>query len=185
MGSMTSVDRSAELAISDVDIVNSSQNLYNETLKEQLERIRQHEQRTLKEQRFYQHLYDNILHYMRAIWAQEDPQQRMLRYEKQNINVSLTYDFTSTDPTIATLNDILDLMSSIPLNDYYELDVEFTSNNIEVAKLHEIINPAGPIGYYGNYAIFYIRPEFSGDQLFTILEIIKTPYLFYDSISPE
>ena len=61
------------------------------------------------------------------------------------------------------------------------LDIEgkFVNTN-EGEFLADIINPAGPIGYYGNYAL-YLKPEYITEDVLTLFNILKVPYLYYPS----
>jgi hypothetical protein len=45
------------------------------------------------------------------------------------------------------------------------------------ADLDEVIDAAEPIGYYANYAIYRMRPEFGSTELFSMLHFFKSPYL--------
>ena len=72
------------VSIASADISQEAQKGYRETLKEELEKQRNLGLAEKKRKRFLQHIRDNILHYYRAIWAMEDSEQRLLRYEKQN-----------------------------------------------------------------------------------------------------
>jgi len=49
--------------------------------------------------------------------------------------------------------------------------------------INDLINPAGPIGFYGNYALYYMRPEYAQDgSIMPLLEIFKFPYVFNDEL---
>jgi hypothetical protein len=47
----------------------------------------------------------------------------------------------------------------------------------------DLINPAGPIAYYGNYAVYYTRPEYAGgSDIMPLLKIFKSPYVNSDGM---
>jgi hypothetical protein len=53
------------------------------------------------------------------------------------------------------------------------------------ALLADMINPAGPIGFYGNYAIYYLRSEFASPLIFEMMQMYKAPYAFTDPETGE
>lgn len=72
----------------------------------------------------------------------------------------------------------------------YKAGIEFQGDfrpieDSEEIELTELINPAGPIGFLGNCAIFYLKPEIETSDIETIISILKTPYLNYTSKDHE
>ncbi len=127
------------------DIYAEPQRLYKEHLQEVASRNRINSLRSIKRNRFYEHIRDNILHYCQAIWSQEDSEQRILRYKKENRRVPIEW----TPQFIPTVNPIQPVQS-IPIGIYVPTGID--------APLWELIDPTGPLGYVGNYAVFGLRP---------------------------
>jgi len=159
---------SSNLSISEIDVTQEAQRAYREVVKEEAERKRQHYMQERKRYRLYEHIRKNILHYMRALWSQEDPQERMLRYRKQGIMVPLVWESLLTDD-----NDNIIAKEATPVDDCEEVNIA------------DLINPAGPIGYHGNYAIFYMRPEYASKEMFEMLHQLKNPYLYPSTEDPQ
>lgn len=125
-----------------------------------------------KRARLCEHVRANILHYQRAIWRQEDPQQRRLRYRKSGRKVPLDWRFELASGGALTIEELGDRLAAP------DVDGQFAAYaGGREADLDQVIDPAGPIGYYGNYAVYRMRPELGGDDLFSILHFFKSPYL--------
>ncbi|HEU4996919.1 MAG TPA: hypothetical protein VFT29_19010 [Gemmatimonadaceae bacterium] len=139
--------------------------------EEQLELLARDLDLNLKRDRLYKHLRDNILHYQRAIWQQEDPQQRSMRYRKSGKKVPLEWRFELETGAALTIDELCDRLSAT------HVDGQFAAySGGREADLDEVIDPS-PIGYYGNYCIYRMRPEFGGGDLFSMLHFFKSPYL--------
>lgn len=125
-----------------------------------------------KRDRLYEHIRANILHYERAIWQQEDPQQRRMRYRKSGKKVPLEWRFELEAGGALTLDELGDRLTRT------SVDGQFAaySGGLE-ADLDQVIDPTGPIGYYGNYAVYHMRPEFGSEDMFSMLHFFKSPYL--------
>ena len=125
-----------------------------------------------KRGRLYEHIRANILYYQRAIWRQEDPQQRTMRYRKSGKKVPLDWRFELESGGALTIDELGDRLLA------RNVDAQFAAySSGREADLDQVIDPAGPIGYYANYAIYRMRPEFGGDDLFSMLHFFKSPYL--------
>jgi hypothetical protein len=126
-----------------------------------------------KRYRLYEHIRANILHYCRAIWEQEDPQQRLLRYRKAGVRVPLRWVRTVIDA-----DDVVDALTGggdgIPIT--FVADESGPS-----VLLADLINPAGPIGYFGNFAVYYLRQEYASPDIFEVLQHFKAPYVELDA----
>jgi hypothetical protein len=94
--------------------------------------------------RLIRHIQQNILHYMRAIWSAEDADQRLRRYDR--IMVPTRWTFVPAGPS---------LPAQVEVNGEFVPDTSPDS----LKPLSEVINPAGPVGYAGNYAVFYLRGD--------------------------
>ena len=131
---------------------------------------------TATRDRLYEHLRANILHYQRAIWAREDPQQRGMRYRKLGKKVPLDWRFELEAGGALTLEDLGDRLTA------KNVDAQFAaySPGREV-DLDQLIDPAAPIGYHANYAVYRMRPEFARPELFSMLHFFKSPYLWPDA----
>jgi hypothetical protein len=161
----------------DIDIVEESQKSYVNTAREQLENYHQNFLREAKRYRLYEHIRENILHYYRAIWQQEDPQQRMLRYRKRGIMVPLDWVFL---PDVGTSMSIDTFIDTFGPNYEPNLPGKFIADmSGRMLPISDLINPAGPIAFYGNYAVYYMRPEYAhGSSIMPLFEIFKSPYLY-------
>ena len=164
----------------DIDIVEESQRGYRETLRERIERQKADFLVRHKRFRLYEHIYKNILHYMRAIWQHEDPQQRLLRYRKAGIKVPLEWQFELESGGSMSLSDVIGMLATGSANIPGHFVAYAGGQEVDLADL---INPAGPIGFHGNYAVYYMRPEYASADLFSMLHLFKSPYLFPDEDS--
>lgn len=156
------------------DIYSEPQQLLDQHLRDELSRERQSRSRTLRANRLLNHIRANILHYSRAIWLSEDPDQRLLRYRKEGRVVPSTW--TATDFAPGSTIDVR----------------EFEPNEIEIS-LVDLIDQTGPIGTVGNYLVFALRPEGNRDRdaqvdldtttgqmtlpLADILDLLRAPYV--------
>jgi hypothetical protein len=95
-------------------------------------------------QRLIHHIEDNLLYYHQAIWQREGSDQRFLRYKKENRRIPIEWRGPLVAPRAGAAIPTLDLA-----------DFEPTGRE---ASLWEVIDPTGPIGYFGNYAIFALQP---------------------------
>jgi hypothetical protein len=143
-----------------------------EPAREQLERLALDFEVDAMRDRLYEHLRANILHYQRAIWQQEDPQQRSMRYRKSGTKVPLEWRFEIQSRGAQTIDELGARLSAA------NVDGQFTaySGGLEV-DLDQVIDPAGPIGFHGNCAVYRMRPEFASEDLFSVLHFFKSPYL--------
>lgn len=122
--------------------------------------------------RLCEHVRANILHYQRAIWQQEDPQQRWMRYRKSGKKVPLEWRFELELGGALTIDQLIERLAGA------NVDAQFAAYTAgREADLDQVIDPAGPIGYCGNYAVYHMRPEFGSDDLFSMLHFFKSPYL--------
>jgi hypothetical protein len=163
VGHLGALSGAANLSLSDIDVAQEAQRGYREVVKEEAARSKQRFILERKRYRLYEHIRENVLHYMRAIWSQEDPQERLLRYRKRNIMVPLEWN-----PVGTIVDSVMEVSGWEPAAGGKEVDVA------------DLINPAGPIGYHGNYAIFYMRPEYASESMFVMLHELKNPYLYPD-----
>lgn len=120
------------------DIYAEPQRIYQDYLREQNTRNRSNLIRQKRRARLLQHLRDNILYYCRYIWASEDSDQRLLRYKKEGRRIPIRW----TGPLVTLQN--------APTPNYTPTG--------DTAPLWELIDPTGPLGYVGNYAVFGLRP---------------------------
>jgi hypothetical protein len=111
---------------------------YQEAVRSALELARQVQATVRDAQRLGQHIADNILHYMRGIWSAEDPDRRRMRYSA----VSWPTRFT---PAVDSLDSAGTVFG------------HFTPVAGSEAPLSDLIDPAGPIAFAGNYAVFQLR----------------------------
>ena len=109
--------------------------------------------------RLREHVYDNILHYCRAIWSAEDPDMRQMRYSQIRVPTRWTLRYLNAD--------YRSLMG-------YQPEITGPENS---EPLSEVINPAGPIAYSGNYAVFYLKQRRKWSDLLDLLAVMRQPYL--------
>jgi hypothetical protein len=172
-------DKSGYASLENIDVIQEAQRAYRESYKENLEKKRNRDLLDQKQQRLLQHIRENILHYCRAIWSQEDPEQRMLRYKKLDIRIPTVWQFIiegNTDIPISGWS-----VSGLPpgVKGHFE---PLVSNPDTVRPITELINPAGPIGYAGNYAIYYLKSDAEiyleqQDNLFDMLHLMRNFYM--------
>jgi len=92
------------------------------------------------------HVRRNILHYMRAIWNAEDPDQRMQRYTR--LRVPIEWTFVPRTPVAGT---------NVGVGVGLDIDGVFMPSLTTAAPLDDIIDPVGPIGYLFNCSIWRVR----------------------------
>jgi len=93
LGHLGALALNTGIAINQVDVAQEAERGYQEAVKSQAEAARQRNQIQRNRQRLIQHVCDNILHYCRAIWSHEDPDQRLLRYRRAGIVVPTRFRF--------------------------------------------------------------------------------------------
>ena len=152
--------------------------LLDESFRDALSTIRQ-EGRTpqrsgelgAKREALYEHVRANVMHYQRAIWQREDPQQRSMRYRRSGRKVPLEWRFELEAGSAMTIDELAARLSAP------QVDGQFaTYSGGREMELDELID-GGPIGYHGNYAIYRMRPELGDAELFSMLHFFKSPYL--------
>jgi hypothetical protein len=123
--------------------------------------------RSQRSERFLRHVRENILHYMRAIWSAEDADQRLRRYSRMLVATRWTFSPTSppdpTNPELEVAGEFLPDLSPSSLR-----------------ALTDIINPAGPVGYAGNYAVYYLKSDPSLLDLNQALTLVRSHYVRFD-----
>ncbi|MGE4133313.1 MAG: hypothetical protein AB7F86_16845 [Bdellovibrionales bacterium] len=165
-------------SLSQVDVVQEAQRAYRESQKE---RTKAEYDRSLAEaqsDRFLEHLRENILHYCRAVWAAESPEQRLLRYEKRGLMVPTQWAFLPA--TGGRIN-----VDSIMINNYRGQGFRGSfiphPTTPDYVPLIELINPFSTVSYVGNYAVFQMKSPgelrtTQTNDLFPILSIIHSLY---------
>jgi hypothetical protein len=155
-----------------IDMAGEWKRGYRDPVEEQLERRQRDLEVDAARDRLYEHLRANILHYQRAIWQQEDPQQRCMRYRKSGKKVPLDWRFEIETGGPLHIDELCDRLSEP------NVDAQFTAySSGREADLDQVIDPTGPVGYHANYAIYHMRPEFGSEDLFSMLHFFKSPYL--------
>lgn len=102
------------------------------------------------------HLIQNILHYCRAIWMDEDPQARVLRY--RHIKVPTKW-------------------KSQNLSSGYTPPRKVRPDYRNPVGLSEMIDPTGPIGFSGNYAVYRLKQHNKWSDLLGFINQMRLPYL--------
>jgi hypothetical protein len=123
--------------------------------------------RSQRSERFLRHVRENILHYMRAIWSAEDADQRLRRYSRMLVGTRWTFSPTSppdpTNPELEVAGEFLPDLSPSSLR-----------------PLTDVINPAGPVGYAGNYAVYYLKSDPTLLDLNQALTLVRSHYVRFD-----
>ena len=146
------------------DLFQNQQAAYERELERKRAKYAEKEQYRRSVRRMRAHIYDNILHYCRAIWSSEDPDARILRY--QQIRIPIKWEFAATGSGPHSVQGYF-----VPAVTDFEQDT---------APLADLVNPAGPIGFAGNYAVFYLKESNRWSSLIEMLSIIQSPFLVFD-----
>jgi hypothetical protein len=128
------------------DIYATPQQMFRDRMHEVSDRGRANELRRVRRERLLQHIRSNILHYCRAIWAEEDREQRLLRYRKEGRTVPVEW-----------VTDISYANGAIVNNGWHPSGV--------TAPLVDVIDPLGPLGYVGNYSVWALKPTGKAPRL--------------------
>jgi hypothetical protein len=125
-----------------------------------------------KRNRLYDHVRANIFHYQQAIWRQEDPQHRSLRYRKSGKKMPLEWQFELEAGSNLTIDELGERLAATSVDGHFA-----AYSGGREADLDRLIDPAGLLGYHGNYAVYRMRPEVGAADLFSMLHFFKSPYL--------
>jgi hypothetical protein len=107
---------------------------------------------------------------------QEDPQQRIMRYRKLGLSLPVNWEFRPNDGQPISIDNLLDtLAAGDDLDGTYQ-----PAPDSQTIPVTDLINPAGPISFYANYAVYYMRPEYMQGNIFSMLNFYKSPYLHYE-----
>jgi hypothetical protein len=113
-----------------------------------------------------QHVTDNLLHYLQAVWAAESPEMRSVRYAQRL--VATNYRFVASGETTGL-----------------GLGVRFSSGEWVInekdpglRRLSDLIDPSGPISFYENYAVYTLR---SSGEVRSLTELFAYYRLFYST----
>ena len=149
MGHMTAADgtldilaaNTSSLSLQQADLTQEIQRSVQQVRKERDERDRSialHEQKTL---RLLEHVRRNLLHYCRAVWSQEDANQRMLRYRRAGIEVPTAWEFVVADAAVE--------LATLAADPSLLMDGTFRPVAGSERPVADVINPAGPSGTTG------------------------------------
>ncbi len=143
------------------DLFQNMQQAYEREVERERARHMQREAFLRSARRLRGHIYDNILHYCRAIWSSEDPQSRLLRFRQRRIPIR--WDFISTDAP-----------GSFTVEGQF---VPAISNEArDTRMLAELADLSGPIGYCGNYSIYRLKFSEEWESLVDMINLARTPY---------
>jgi len=151
------------------DIFRNPQQAYEREIERKRERTKDRKSYFRSLKRLQLHIFENILHYCRAIWGSEDPNMRLMRYEK--IRVPIKWQFVADS---LCGEEVTDPGCEGYIEGYYTPDV--TDTACDTVQLNEIIDPVGPIGFIGNYSVFYFRQTGRYRSLENVLRHINIPY---------
>ena len=143
----------------------------HESYERQLERVREERRRLSRFQRVLErlcgHLRQNILHYMRAIWSAEDPEQRYLRYRSRFVTVA-----TKFVPSISI--DVSRWTKGVRGRFLPSL------NPKDRRRLADILDLSGPIGFLGNCAVYRLRSDAPSFARHESLAAFRSAYLEFE-----
>jgi len=128
------------------DIYAEPQRIVQEEARAKEERRRANIVRKQRFERLAEHIRQNLLYYFQSIWAHEPPDQRFLRYKREGRRVPIEWSAPLLDPQV---------LHKSPTPGGVRLD--FTPTGLQ-AEVWEIIDPTGPLGYVGNYAVYALQP---------------------------
>lgn len=167
-----------QTSLAQVDVVQEAQRAYRESQKEMNRAQSEIDSIRVRSQRFLEHLRENILHYCHEIWRLENPEQRLLRYEKRQLKVPSQWVFVPeggvrVDVTASTLAGF----RSTGLRGTF---IPHPTNPAYV-PLIDLISPFAPPSFSGNYAIFEMKSGGdlrydSTNDLFPILNLLQSLY---------
>jgi hypothetical protein len=144
------------------DFLDSGQQYLERDLARRNELAAQAARRTHQTTALIEHLRQNILHYMRAIWRSEDYDQRMQRYARRRVPVAWSFvPYQSTGGTQVN-----------PL----QADGFFVPDISDIRPLTDVIDPIGPIGYLFNCAIYRLRDDVRLSNLHQALSYLRAAY---------
>ena len=144
------------------DLLSSGQEFYARDYERRANLRIEQDRRAHQTAAFLTHLRRNILHYMRAIWSEEDYDQRMQRYSRMRVPVSW-YFVPLTPPTAGTPTAL-------------EVDGIFVPDGASARPLTDVLDPIGPIGYYLNGAIYRLRDDSRLANLHQALAYLRSAY---------
>jgi hypothetical protein len=147
--------------------------LLDESLREALDTISADGDvaRQPERERLFEHVRANILTYQRAIWQGEDPHQRLLRYRKLGRRVPVDWLAELHAGAQITIDALEERLLGT------EIDVQFVTYATSAhVSLDELIDPVGPIGFHGNYAVYRMQPSFAAAGAFAPLRFFAAEY---------
>lgn len=146
------------------DLFSAVQGEYEKHLERQRGLALNRARRKQRSARLLRHLRENILHYMRAIWSAEDADQRLNRHGRMVVPTRWTFNPTGIPD---------------PLHPELEVEGEFLPDLSpkSLRPLGEVLNPAGPVGYTGNYAVYYLKSDPRLVDLNQALTLLRSQYV--------
>lgn len=143
------------------DLFQNMQQAYEREVERERARRAQRETFLRSVRRLRAHVYDNILHYCRAIWSAEDPDSRMMRFRE--IHVPVRWEFVATGAPGSYMID----GAFVPAIEDFARDTR---------PLSDLADLSGPIGFSGNYSIYRLRFSEQWDQLIDMINLARRPY---------
>ena len=143
------------------DLLASGQMYYERDFERRNNREFDNKRRAHQAEALLLHIRRNILHYMRALWADEDYDQRLQRYSK--MRVPTAWVFVPHVPTSAPATPM-------------ETEGVFMPVAGSARPLTDVIDPIGPIGYWFNCAIYRVRDDVRQVNLHQALAYLRAAY---------
>jgi len=155
------------VSLSNVDLVEESQRAYREVLETETRRARSVREIKRGRERLYAHIRGHILHYMRAIWETEDPQQRLQRYRAEGVTIPTEWQLVTASGSI----DASAVTTGTPLDGFFE----GISDEVPVS---ELVHATGPVGYLLNYSVHRVRGQVLSGDLGAIFDLAREPFVW-------
>jgi hypothetical protein len=141
------------------DLLASGQAAYERQYERENHLRMDQRRRAHQTERLLVHIRRNILHYMRAIWASEDYDQKMQRYSRMRVATEWSF-----------------VPSGLKKGNPLEVEGTFVPSAGSARPLTEVINPIGPIGYLFNCAIYQLRDHPKLANLNQALAYLRSTY---------
>ena len=144
------------------DLFQNMQQAYEREVERERARRVQREAFLRAARRLRTHIYDNILHYCRAIWSSEDSQSRLLRFRQRR--VPIRWEFISTGAP-----------GSFTVEGQFAPAISNEASDTRI--LAELADLSGPIGYCGNYSVYRLKFSEEWESLVDMINLARMPYM--------
>ena len=98
--------------------------------------------------------YSHVLPGMQEESAASNPEQRLMRYQRSEVQAPTRFEFHTSDDETVDLATILASSDSA-------VDGFFVGVVDSLVPVSDPIDPHGPIGYHVNYAVYKVRDSYT------------------------